>query len=162
MSGNASILDDGNEIIYGDRSLPRIKEAVPLDGRKIRVTFHDGRTKTVDLGPIVESHRFFIALRDNDELFRSFKVSEWGEAIEWNDELDYPADGLEALPSVDFTNEDFRNAMDELRLTLDGMAAALGVSRRLIADYRKDKPIPRHIGFATRYLVDRRTRRNVA
>ncbi|GAC1045900.1 hypothetical protein [Rhizobium sp. No.120] len=31
---------------------------------------------------------------------------------------------------------------------------ALDISRRLVADYRKDKPIPRHIAFATRYLVD--------
>ena len=33
-------------------------------------------------------------------------------------------------------------------------ALALDISRRLVADYRKDKPIPRHIAFATRYLVD--------
>jgi hypothetical protein len=34
------------------------------------------------------------------------------------------------------------------------MAAALEISRRLVADYRKDKPIPRHIALATRYLIE--------
>jgi hypothetical protein len=32
----------------------------------------------------------------------------------------------------------------------------LGVSRRLIADYRKNKPIPRLVALATRYLLERR------
>ena len=46
--------------------------------------------------------------------------------------------------------------MDRLHLTLDGMAARLGVARRLVADYRKDKPIPKHIALATRYLLERK------
>jgi len=36
---------------------------------------------------------------------------------------------------------------------LDGMAARLGVARRLIADYRKDKPIPKVVALATRQLL---------
>jgi len=48
--------------------------------------------------------------------------------------------------------------MDELGNSLDGMAAALQISRRLVADYRKDKPIPRHIAFATRYMLEHRVK----
>jgi hypothetical protein len=44
--------------------------------------------------------------------------------------------------------------MDELTLSLDGMAAQLGIARRLVADYRKDKPIPKSIALAVRYLVE--------
>lgn len=47
------------------------------------------------------------------------------------------------------------DAMDKLHLTLDGMAARLGIARRLVADYRKDKPIPKHIALATKYLLSR-------
>ena len=34
------------------------------------------------------------------------------------------------------------------------LASTLEISRRLVADYRKAKPIPRHIALATRYLVE--------
>ncbi|PYE89733.1 DUF2442 domain-containing protein [Phyllobacterium leguminum] len=156
MNGTVSIPEDydENEIISVGAPLPRIREAIPLDGRKIQVTFDDGHTKTIDLAPALGSRRYFIPLRDNDELFRSFKIADYRNAIEWSDDLDFSAMGLDALPPVDFSNEDFRNAMDEMRMTLDGMASMLDISRRLVADYRKAKPIPRHIGFATRYLVE--------
>ena len=151
MSGTASTLD---EIITVGAPLPRISDAVALDARKIRVTFDDGRSKIVDLAPALESRRLYIPLRLDDALFRSFTISEYRNSIEWNDDLDFSAIWLAALPAVDFSNEDFRLAMEELGMTLDGMAAALEVSRRMIAEYRKDKQIPRHIGYATRYLVE--------
>ena len=47
---------------------------------------------------------------------------------------------------------EFRIIMRDLSATLDTMAEVLGVARRLIAGYRKDKPIPRHIALAARML----------
>jgi len=152
MNGNASIQDD--DIVSVGEPLPRLASAVPLDGRKIKVEFEDGRQKTVDLAPALESRRFYIPLRDNDDLFRSFRISEYRNAIEWSGDLDFSAAWLDRLPSVEFDNSDFRDAMEQLGMTLDGMAAALQISRRQVADYRKDKPIPRYIGLATRYLVE--------
>jgi hypothetical protein len=153
-NGNVSTHND--DVVSAGKPLPRIVSAIPIDGRKVHVKFSSGIEKTVDLAPALESRRFYIPLRDDEALFRSFKVSEYGDALEWNDDLDFSAVWLEALPAVDFSNEDFRKAMDQLGMTLDGMAAALEVSRRLIADYRKDKPIPRYIGLATRYLIEHR------
>jgi len=46
--------------------------------------------------------------------------------------------------------------MDALQMSLDGMAARLGIARRLVADYRKDKPIPKTVALATRYLLEQR------
>lgn len=152
MNGAVSIRD--SDVISVGAPLPRIREAVALEGRKIRVTFDDGRSKIVDLAPVLASRRFYIPLRDDDALFRSFRVSEYRNAIEWGEDLDFSAVWLDALPTADFTNLDFRRAMDDLDMTLDGMAAALEISRRLVAAYRKDKPVPRHIAFATRYLVE--------
>lgn len=151
-NGTVSTPDD--DIISVGKPLPRLVSVVPVGGRMVRVRFDNGSEKTVDLAPALGSRRFYIPLRDNDALFRSFRISEYGDAIEWSDDLDFSALWLEALPAVEFSNADFRNAMDELGMTLDGMAAALEISRRLVADYRKDKPIPRHIGLATRYLVE--------
>lgn len=155
MNGNVSILDAADdEIISAGAPLPRLAAAVPLDGRKLRVRFEDGREKTVDLAPALESRRFYKPLREDDALFRSFCISEYRDSIEWSGDLDFSALWLDALPEAEFSNEEFRAAMDRMGMTLDGMAEALEVSRRLIADYRKDKRIPRHIGLATRYLVE--------
>ena len=141
-----------DDIIQIGEPLPRIAEAMPLDRRKVRITWTTGETVAVDIAPILYSRRTYIPLRQDDALFRSLKVSEYGNAIEWNGDLDLSAVWLARLPSVVFDNADFRRAMDTLGMTLDGMAEALGVSRRLVADYRKDRPIPRYIGLATRYL----------
>ena len=160
MDGSVSIPE--KEIVSVGAELPRISEAVALDGRKIRVTFMNGISKVVDLAPALESRRFYLPLRHDDVLFRSFRISEYRNALEWGDDLEFSAVWLEALPSVEFDNADFRRAMDEMGMSLDGMAAALEISRRLVADYRKDKPIPRHIGLATRYLVEHTPRRSGA
>ena len=157
MNGTASMNDD---IISVGSPLPRLVKAEALDGRRVRVVWRDGTSKVVDLGPVLESRRIFIPLRQDDALFRTLAVSEEGDAVVWpGDDLECSAVWIEALPSDDFENADFRAAMDQLGMSLDGMAAALEVSRRLVASYRKDKPIPRHIGLATRYLVEHARRR---
>ena len=142
-------------IAVGD-PLPRIASARPLDGRKVAVTWRAGGTRVVDLAPALASRRIYIPLREDDALFSTLRVSEYGDAIEWDGGLDFSAVWLDRLPSVEFDNAAFRKAMDELDMSLDGMAAQLEISRRLVADYRKDKPIPRHIALATRYLVEHR------
>ncbi|MFY8106360.1 MAG: DUF2442 domain-containing protein [Elstera sp.] len=143
-----------DDIIQVGAPLPRIAEAVPLDGRKLRITWTTGETVTVDIAPVLHSRRLYIPLRQDDALFRSLRISAHGDAIEWSDDLDLSAVWLARLPSITFDNEDFRRAMDVLGMTLDGMAEALEVSRRRVAAWRKDQPIPRHIGLATRYLVE--------
>lgn len=143
-----------DDIVQVGAPLLRIAEAVPLDGRKLRITWTTGEIVTVDIAPVLHSRRIYIRLRQDDALFRSLRVSEYGDAIEWSDELDLSAVWLARLPSITFGNEDFRRAMDALGMTLDGMAEALEVSRRRVAAWRKDQPIPRHIGLATRYLVE--------
>lgn len=154
MSGTASIRDD--DVVSVGRRLPRLAAVEPREGRKLFVRFDDGREKTVDLAPALESRRFYKPLREDDALFRSFRINEYRNAIEWNDELDFSAMWLETLPPAEFTNDDFRSAMEQLDQTLDGMARALELSRRQVAYYAKDRPIPRHVGLAVRYLLEHR------
>lgn len=145
-----------DEIITLGKALPRIAHAVPLDGRKVKVVWADGSVKVVDLSGALASRRIYIPLRDDDALFQSLHVTEYGDGIEWNDNLDFSAVWLDRLPEADFTNEEFRRAMASLKLSNEGMAADLEISRSQVAEYKKDKPIPRHIALATRYLLGRR------
>ena len=62
-----------------------------------------------------------------------------------------PPEAREYAPEM--TNDEFRIAMILLDQTLDGMATMLGIGRRQIAHYRKDKAIPPHIAMSVRYLL---------
>jgi hypothetical protein len=134
--------------------LPRIEAAQALDGRTVRVTWRGGGTEDIEVAAALVSRRIFIRLRTDDELFKTLRVNEDGNAIEWEDGTELTAIWLQRLAPSAIANAEFRAAMDELGYTLDGMAARLGLSRRLIADYRRDKPIPETVGLAVRYLIE--------
>lgn len=142
-----------NELIIVGEPLPRISSVHLLDARQVRIDWAGGVSRVVDLMPALASHRAFIALRSDDDLFRTIRVNEDGNALEWADRSELSAEWIGRLPSCVMANSEFRTAMDDLRMSLDGMAAALQISRRMIAEYRKNKPIPRHIAYATRYLT---------
>lgn len=145
-----------SDIVTVGKPIPRIQSATPMGGRKLKIVWRDGSTKVVDLSAPLASRRIFIPLRSGDTLFEKVRVSEYGDALEWDGpDLEFPASWLDRLPDAEFSNEDFRKAMDVLRLSLDGMAAELGISRSQVAEFKKGKPIPRHIAHATRYLLDR-------
>lgn len=155
MNGTIPTDADDDEFISVGSPLPQIAEATPLDGRRVHVRFTSGDEKTVDLAPALASRRIFIPLREDDALFRQMTIGAFGTALEWpGPDLEFSAVWLDDLPPATFSNAEFRDAMDRLGFSLDGMAAALEISRRLVADYRKAKPIPRHIALATRYLVE--------
>jgi hypothetical protein len=59
----------------------------------------------------------------------------------------------EVESAASMSNESFRQAMGEINATLDVMAGLLGIARRLVADYRKTKPIPRSVALATQQLL---------
>jgi hypothetical protein len=154
---NSTTEHDDDLLVVGT-PLPRlaaVRLADPrnLDARRVVVTWRDGTQKLVDLAPALLSHRHFIPLREDNLLFQTVRVDEDGMALEWDDGIEMVGDWIASLPSVGLTNADFREAMDRLNLSLDGMAAQLELSRRQIASYRGTKPIPAHVAFAVRYLV---------
>lgn len=144
-----------DEIVTAGEPLPVIRSAAPLPQRKVRIVWKDGKSEVIDLTPALVSRRIYIPLRNDEVLFRTLRVNEDGNAIEWADGSELSALWIERLAPAHFDNAEFRASMEHLNLSLDGMAAALQISRRLVADYRKDKPIPRHIALATKYLVER-------
>ena len=145
-----------DELISAGRPLRRILKATPLAGRNAQVVWNSGESQVVDLMPALASHRAFVQLRTDDALFGTLRASDEQDSVLWANGLELSAAWIEEIADAPLDNADFRDAMDRLHLTLDGMAARLGVARRLVADYRKDKPIPKHIALATRYLLERK------
>jgi len=117
------------------------------------IEWKSGVSKVIDLAPAFVTLRVFAKVRKDDELFRTMQVDEYGDALIFADGSELSAMWIEELAAASMDNGEFREAMDKLRFTLDGMAARLGVARRLIADYRKDKPIPKVVALATRQLL---------
>lgn len=138
--------------------MPAIKAAEPLNGFQARIEWEDGREEIVDLSPAIFSHRAYVSLRSDPALFASFKVRDRGDALVWPDGRELSADWINELSPRELDNAEFRDAMSQLRLSLDGMAARLGIARRLVADYRKDRPIPKTVALATLYLLEHQRR----
>jgi hypothetical protein len=153
MSG-AAYAEDNDEMIVVGKPLPRISAAALVRDRIVNVTWETGETEEIDLRPALASHRLFTRLRTDDALFRTMRVNDDGNALEWEDGAELSAVWIEELTLGQLDNAGFRKAMSDLHITLDGMAGRLGISRRLVAAYRNDKPIPAHIALATRYLVE--------
>lgn len=133
--------------------LPRMVRAQGLDGRRVLIVWKSGKQQEIDLTPALASHRSFVRLRTDDGLFGTVKVNDFGDALEWADGSELAAVWIEELAEGLLDNAGFRDAMARLNMSLDGMAAHLGIARRLVADYRKDKPVPRHVALATRHLL---------
>ena len=86
-----------DDIIKVGERLPRIMSAKPLTGRTIEIMWEGGIVKIVDLKPALASRRLYIPLRDDDALFNTLSVSEYGDAIEWATDSTFPQSGLISL-----------------------------------------------------------------
>lgn len=153
MSGTDKITDE-DEFVEAGGPMPSIRHAEAVQDFVLRVEWDDGREELVDVAPAILSHRAYVTLRTDPALFASFTVRDRGDCLVWPTGQELSADWIQELAPRELGNEEFRDAMSQLRLSLDGMAARLGIARRLVADYRKDRPIPKTVALATRYLLE--------
>ena len=115
--------------------------------------FADGKQFEVSRVDTILKHPTLERLRD-PKIFSSAKVGDHGASVIWanDDELELAADNLRAR-AIDqaggASHEFIWNWMSRNNLTLDTAAAALGVSRRMLAYYRSGaKPVPRTVALA--------------
>ena len=145
-----------DDYIQVGKPILKIASVRALGGRVVEIEWGGGDRSIVDLMPALASHKGFVRLRTDDELFRTVAVGEYGGYVQWADGAELSSVWVEELRDASLNNEQFREAMDQLQMSLDGMASRLGIARRLVADYRKDKPIPKTVALATRYLLEQR------
>ena len=140
------------------RTLPRIVTVSPA--RKpftLLLRWDMGGENSVDVSGMIKTFRLYEPLRHSPELFQRVRVGEYGTDIVWSDEIDMSADTLWRLAQeqsgVTLSPEDFKQWRERMAYTLDAAAAALGISRRMVAYYEQGKkPIPRVVALATRAL----------
>jgi DNA-binding transcriptional regulator YiaG len=123
----------------------------------LRVSWDRGDESLIDLSGMVKSFRVYKPLRGSPDLFRRVRVGDHGTDVVWTDEIDMAADTLWRLAQeqagATLSSEGFRQWRERKAYTLDAAAAALGISRRMVAYYEQGKkPIPRVVALATRAL----------
>ena len=123
----------------------------------LRVRWDKGDESLVDVSGVISTFRLYEPLRRSPDLFRKVRVGEHGADIVWTDDIDMAADTLWRLAQeqagVTLSPEAFRQWRERRAYTLDAAAAALGISRRMVAYYEQGKkPIPRVVALATRAL----------
>ena len=138
--------------------LPRIV-AVAADEKPLflRIRWDSGAESLVDVSDLVATFRLYAPLRQSPEFFRQVRLGEHGVDVGWNDDVDMAADTLWRLSQEQrgdtLSADGFRHWRERQADTLDTAAAALGLSRRMIAYYEQGKkPIPRVVALATQAL----------
>jgi DNA-binding transcriptional regulator YiaG len=142
------------------KTLPRVVSVAA--GEKpmtLRIRWDKGDESLVDVSGMIEAFRLYEPLRHSPELFRQARVGEHGTDIVWSDEIDMAADTLWRLAQeqagVTLSPDAFKHWRERHAFTLDSAAAALGISRRMVAYYEQGKkPIPRVVALATRGLEE--------
>ena len=126
--------------------------AVAVEGdHSIRATWVDGTVETIDLSPALHRFRLYAPLRGDSALFRDLRLEDDGATLVWGDgRIDMPADAVWDLARETMDNAEFRRFLERNGLTLDAAAAALGISRRQVAYFAADKPVPRTVALACR------------
>jgi DNA-binding XRE family transcriptional regulator len=105
----------------------------------LRLRWDEGDESLVDLSGVIGTFRIYEPLRRAPESFRNARVGDHGTDIVWTEEIDMSADTLWRLAQeqagLTLSAADFRQWRERHAYTLDTAAAALGISRRMVAYY---------------------------
>jgi len=123
-----------------------------LVGLRVLVSLSDGSSRSVDMAPLLYNNRSFTKLRDDKQLFETLRVAQDGRVLEWANGSRVLTSSVLRLPNASMTKSEFRAIMDELRLSVEGLSRLMGVSTRVIADYRAGTLIPGPVALAMRYI----------
>ncbi|MCJ2071562.1 DUF2442 domain-containing protein [Methylobacterium sp. J-030] len=152
-------VDEADAIVTMGQPLPKLASVVPADRPyTVIVTWAAGArlgcTDKVDLAPVIFTFKVFRPLRDGSVPFDAVRLGAWGGSIRWegNDDLEIGAETIEELAAAAMTNVEFSDFLRRNGLTLDAAAAHLGIARRRVAYFAKDREIPRYIALACRQL----------
>lgn len=143
---------NANDIVDSGIPLPRMASVRFLPHYSLEVRWAEGprkgRLDLVDVSPAIFSYKVYRPLR-NERLFLHGTLVEDGDAVSWgNDDLMMSADTIQSLAQESWSSADFANFLERMKLTQEAAAAILGRSRRQIATYATQGPIPRVVTLA--------------
>src|SRR5215510_14297578 len=89
--------------------LPRISEIRALPDFRLAIVWaagsRTGRADFVDLAPVINTYKLYRPLRNNEELFRTARLVDHGNVVEWGDgTIDMPAELIKDLANEAMTS----------------------------------------------------------
>jgi len=110
--------------------IPNIRAVRADQGQRLAITWKGGAESVVDVSGHLAEYAVFAPLRQDDELFRTVEVGEWGWCVHWSDDMEISADTLWRL-TLEQGAEWLRAWRTARRMTQAEAARALGVSPRM-------------------------------
>ncbi|WP_295429503.1 DUF2442 domain-containing protein [uncultured Thiodictyon sp.] len=142
---------------------PRLTSAEPLTEHRLRLTFIDGSTYTLDFTPLLDASPGLAPLREAAAFAGATVIPGEGWAVVWPDfDIQIGADTLwldvEAQQAPDENTRTFVQWRSRHGLSLTQAAAALGLTPRTVSAYGTGaRPVPRYIALACKgWEADRR------
>lgn len=125
----------------------------PIPDATLLLQYADGVQLEVSLVEAIKQSPALVRLKD-PKVFRSARIADHGATVVWanDDDLQLAVDNLRARgveQAGGISHEFIWKWMAKNDLNLDIAAAALGMSRRMLAYYRSgSKPVPRAVALA--------------
>ncbi len=148
-----------DEMIFAGDALPTIAKVEKGNGPfDVVVTWATGaraeRVDVIDTAPQILTFKIYKPLRNDTDLFSKLTISADRTAIVWpgSADLEISADALEEMAEQVMTCADFADFVKSKAWTLDAAAVQLGLSRRQIAYYLKERSVPRVVALACQAL----------
>ncbi len=142
---------------------PRLTSAEPLTEHRLRLTFIDGSTYTLDFTPLLDASPGLAPLREAAAFAGATVIPGEGWAVVWPDlDIQIGADTLwldvQAQQAPDENTRTFVQWRSRHGLSLTQAAAALGLTPRTVSAYGTGaRPVPRYIALACKgWEADRR------
>ncbi|WP_295392976.1 DUF2442 domain-containing protein [uncultured Thiodictyon sp.] len=133
---------------------PRLSGAEALTGHRLRLTFVDGRTYTLDFTPLLDASPGLAPLREASAFAGARVIPGEGWAVTWPAlDIQIGADTLwldvQAQQAPDENTRTFVQWRARHGLSLAQAAAALGLTPRTVSAYGTGaRPVPRYIALA--------------
>jgi len=130
-----------------------LTQVKPLKQGTLHLTYADGEIFTLDINPLIKHSKILRPLQQAD-IFDSARLGDFGGSVLFagEDNLELAADNLRARAIEQqggYAHEYLFNWISRNVLTQQQAAAALGLSRRMLAYYLSGaKPLPRTVALA--------------
>ena len=133
------------------RKPPTVIAVKAIGPATLNLTFGSGETLPVDVSALLRRFRVYAPLRQ-PRTFSKVRADTWGHALRWPGGIDIDAGRLYEMARTqagEWGPERFDRWMADNGLSLSTAAAALGMTRRMVAHYRTgSRAIPRVVALA--------------
>ncbi|HEY4113713.1 MAG TPA: DUF2442 domain-containing protein [Rhizomicrobium sp.] len=143
-----------NAIIEVGSPLPKIEKVRADTNYRLRIKFRGKAWRAVALDGLIARYRGLAPLSES-AIFRKARVTDWGGAVGWPEDIGIGASTLWHMAEEQrtFTSADFCRWQDETGLSSAEAADALGLSLATIKNYRSGASIPAAVAIACRAMA---------